>query len=231
MSIFLRQTIDEWGEVNYSLTTAGYTALVVLMILLLLAGCAIFGIKSHFSTKQIAFSAMAVALAMVTSLVELIHFPMGGAVTLFSMMFITIIGYWYGLGVGLSTAVAYGVLQLLVDPYILSLPQMLCDYIFAFGALGLSGLWSKKDGKFSIIFAYLTGVLGRFFFSFLSGWIFFGMYAGEYGFSSAPLYSFCYNGAYIGTEAAMTVVLLMIPAVRQALMQVKGMANNQNISE
>lgn len=72
---------------------------------------------------------------------------MGGSVTLFSMLFICCIGYWYGLRTGIMTGVAYGLLQLISDPYIISLPQMITDYILAFGALGLSGIFcNKKNG-------------------------------------------------------------------------------------
>lgn len=40
-------------------------------------------------------------------------------------------------------AVGYGILQMLIDPYIINVYQMFLDYIFAFGALGLSGVFSK----------------------------------------------------------------------------------------
>ena len=86
---------------------------------------------------------MAIAAAFVTSEIKLFHLPFGGSITLFSMLFLVLIGYWYGLRAGLMTAIAYGFLQLVSDPYIISIPQMLVDYIFAFGALGLSGLFSS----------------------------------------------------------------------------------------
>ena len=41
------------------------------------------------------------------------------------MLFICCIGYWYGLRTGIMTGVAYGLLQLISDPYIISLPQMI----------------------------------------------------------------------------------------------------------
>jgi thiamine transporter len=224
MSFFATPFVDEWGDTTYQLTTAGYTALVVIMLAVLLIGCAIFGGKKKFSAKQLAFSAMAIALAMVTSMIKLIHMPMGGSVTLFSMLFIVLIGYWYGLGSGLTTAVAYGILQLVVDPYILSVPQMLVDYIFAFGALGLAGIFWKNKSKYSLILCYLVAVLGRYFFAFLSGWIFFGTYAGYYGFSNGVVYSLAYNGAYIGLEALFTLILIAIPPVNKALAYVKTLA-------
>ena len=118
-------------------------------------------------------------------------------------------------------AIAYGFLQLIVDPYIISLPQMLTDYIFAFGALGLSGIFSKA--AHGMIKGYLVAILGRYFFAFLSGMIFFGSYASEYHMS-APIYSLVYNGAYIGLEAVMTLILISLPPVAKALARVKEMA-------
>ena len=221
MSIFAIPVTDEYG-VTYQLTTAGYTVLVIAMIAALLVGCAIFGSKRKFSAKQLTFSAMAIALAMVTSMLKLWDMPMGGSVTLFSMLFISLIGNWYGLGVGLTTGLAYGILQLVIDPYIISLPQMLLDYFFAFGALGLSGIFSKA--KNGLIKGYLVAVFGRFVFSTLSGYIFFPTFMPEF-FDSPMLYSICYNGAYIGAEAALTLVLICLPSVNKALSHVKSIAD------
>ena len=140
------------------------------------------------------------------------------------MFFVTLIGYWYGLGAGLTTGVAYGILQLVIDPYIISVPQMLVDYVFAFGALGLAGLFWKNKKKYGIILCYIAGILGRYIFAVISGWIFFGMYASDYGFSSPIVYSMAYNGAYIFLEAGITIVILLIPPVNKALSYVKEIA-------
>ncbi len=225
MSFFITSSVDEWGTTTYNPTMAGYTALVLIMIAIVILGCWLFGGKRKLSTTQIAFSAMAIALATVTSMIKIFHLPMGGSVTLFSMLFITLIGYWYGLGAGLTTAVAYGLLQLILDPYILSLPQMLVDYIFAFGALGLSGLFSNsKNGLYK---GYIVGVLGRYFFAVLSGVIFFGAYASGMFEGQPLLYSLAYNGAYLAAEAAITLIVLAVPQVRNALTSVKQTAQSR----
>ena len=122
-----------------------------------------------------------------------------------------------------ALTIAYGFLQLIVDPYIISIPQMLTDYIFAFGALGLSGLFSNK--KHGLILGFIAGVLGRFVFTFLSGLIFFGSYASSYNMT-APVYSFVYNGSYIGAETVITVIILMLPPVAKGLARVKIMAQD-----
>ncbi|HJA31852.1 MAG TPA: energy-coupled thiamine transporter ThiT [Candidatus Eisenbergiella pullicola] len=222
LNFFAVPITDEWGT-TYQLTTAGYTALVLIMIALLLLACFIGNSisKPRFSTRQLVFSAMAIAAAMVTSFIKLFDLPMGGSVTLLSMLFICLIGYWYGLRAGLMTAIAYGFLQLISDPYIISLPQMLVDYIFAFGALGLSGVFSNS--KNGLIKGYLLGVLGRYFFAFLSGLIFFGVYAADYNMS-APVYSLVYNGAYLGAEALLTIIVLSLPPIKKVMAQLKTMA-------
>ncbi len=221
MSLFATKLVDEYGGTIYNLTGLGYGALVALMLVLLILACYLTGDKAKFKTKHLVFSAVAMALAMITSFLKLFEAPMGGSVTLFSMLFICCIGYWYGLRTGIMTGVAYGLLQLISDPYIISLPQMITDYILAFGALGLSGIFcNKKNG---LVKGYIVGVLGRYLFAFLSGLIFFGMYAEGSGMS-APVYSLAYNGSYLGCEAAITLIVLAIPAVNKAFAQVKQMA-------
>ena len=218
MSIFA--TLAEDG--SYSLTGAGYTVLVLIMLALLLAACYATKAdqKGKTGTRRLVFSAMAMALAFVTSFIKFLSLPMGGSITLFSMFFICLIGYCYGLRSGLMAAAAYGILQLVTGPYIISMPQMLCDYIFAFGALGLSGIFSNS--KNGLVKGYLVGVIGRFVFAFLSGLIFFGQYAPE-GMSPAA-YSAAYNGIYIFTEAIITVIIILLPPVAGALKRCKVMA-------
>lgn len=209
----------------YNLTLAGFTALVIIMIAVLLLGCAIFGKNKKTGAKQLVFSAMAIALATVTSMIKLWDMPMGGSVTLFSMLFIVLIGYWYGTGAGLTAAFAYGILQLVINPYIISLPQMFVDYIFAFGALGLSGLFS--DRKYGLVKGYIAAVLGRFVFAVLSGVIFFASSAPEaFGNPTvdAIVYSVSYNGAYLAAETVMTLIVISIPPVKKALAYVKDMS-------
>lgn len=221
MSIFATEILD--GSSNYyELTGMGYGTLIAIMLLILLIGCFFSNPtgKKKLSIKALVFSAMAIALAMVTSMIKLIDMPMGGSVTLCSMLFVCLIGYLFGLRTGLMAAIAYGFLQLVVDPYIISIPQMLTDYIFAFGALGTAGMFS--DRKYGLIKGYLLGVLGRYFFTFLSGMIFFGSYAAGYNMS-VPIYSLIYNGAYLGLEAFITIVILLLPPVGKGLARVKSM--------
>jgi thiamine transporter len=209
------------GDGSFTLSTGGYFVAAIICFLILILISAIAGKKKKVDAKKLAFAAAAIALAVVASFIKIVHFPMGGSLTLCSMLFVTLIGYWYGPYVGIMAGVAYGLLQLIIDPYILSIPQLLVDYPFAFGALGISGFFSNK--KHGLLIGYLFGVLGRYFFAVLSGIIFFGVYAADWNMSPV-IYSLSYNGIYIGAEAALTVVILLIPAVAKALTQVKNQA-------
>ena len=174
------------------------------------------------TTRKLVFSALGIALATVSSMyLKLWEMPMGGSVTLLSMFFICIIGYWFGPGYGLITGLAYGILQFAIDPYMVSIPQVILDYPLAFGALGLSGLFHNK--RFGLQIGYLIGVLGRFIFSTLSGVVFFAQYAPE-GMNPWA-YSALYQGGYLGTEALITLIVISIPPVSMALSKVKQLAN------
>ena len=155
-------------------------------------------------------------------MLKVYEFPFGGSITFFSMLFACLPGYFYGPGAGLLSAAAYGVLQFLLGPYILFPMQVIVDYLLAFSALGLSGLFFKS--KNGLLKGYLVGILGRYVFAVLSGWLFFGEYAWE-GWGALP-YSLAYNGAYIFAEGAITVVILMVPAVSKAFAGVKEMAGS-----
>lgn len=163
---------------------------------------------------------MGIALGMVTSYIKVWDMPMGGSVTLLSMLFICLIGYWFGARYGILTGAAFGILQFLIDPYVLSIPQVLFDYPLAFGALGLSGFFSNR--KYGLQIGYVVGVLGRFIFSTLSGVIFFAAYAPE---GMNPwVYSALYQGTYLGTEGIITLIIISLPPVTKALDMVKKQA-------
>lgn len=179
----------------------------------------------NFKTRHLAYAAAAIALAMVTSMIKLFSLPMGGSVTLLSMLFIVLVGYWYGPVTGIAAGVAYGLLQFAIEPYVFSIPQVIVDYPLAFGALGLAGFF--RNAKHGLAIGYIVGVIGRCFFAFLSGWIFFGTYAADYGMS-APRYSITYNGSYLATEAIITLVLISLPPVRKALDIIKQKAQGES---
>lgn len=234
--------INDWGETTYVPTIWG-NALLIFVILALLAAAVFaarraksevadtFGAvpdtsgqeaptkRSAIPIRQLTFCAMCIALGSILSEIKLLHLPTGGSITLLSMLVICLPGYFYGLGTGLLTCTAYGIFQLLLGPYVLYPMQLVVDYILAFGALGLSGLFA--NAKHGLIKGYLTAVLGRYVFAVLSGWLFFGAYAWE-GWNPLP-YSLLYNGIYLFSEALLTVLVLCLPPVQKGILRIKSM--------
>ncbi len=216
---FLVTTVNEGGDLSYYPTAAGNVALVVLIALLFIAMLVISGTRNRkLNAKQLAFSAVAVTLAVIASLFTVVQFPFGGEITLFRMFFICLIGYLYGPKVGFLTGVAYGFLDLMLKPYVVHPVQLLLDYPIAFGCLGLSGLFAKS--KYGLVKGYIFGVFGRYLCHAISGLIFFSIYAGS---QNPIIYTAVYNASYIVPEAVLTSVLLFIPAVQKGLSQVKRM--------
>ena len=223
----LYNVVGSGDEIEYVPTGAGYALLIILFVAFLAAALCFAKARSHshkdslkLTTKQLTFCALAIALGTVLSNVKLFDAPFGGSVTLLSMLFICLPGYWFGLGAGLTTGIAYGILQLIIDPYVIHPMQLVVDYILAFGALGLSGLFSgKKNG---LLKGYTVAVIGRWIFASISGWIFFAEYAWE-GWHPFP-YSLVYNGGYIFTEAVVTLAILAIPYVKKAFERVRKLA-------
>ena len=221
----LYNVIQDGDELYYVPTAAGYALLAALFVALLGAALWLAAKKSgrsslKLTTKQLTFCAISITLGTVLSNVKLFSFPFGGSVTLLSMLFICLPGYWFGLGAGLTTGVAYGILQLMIKPEIIHPAQFPIDYILAFGALGLSGLFCSKAN--ALMKGYVFSIIGRWIFTSISGWIFWGQYAWE-GWHPIP-YSFTYNGIYIFSEAAITLLILAIPQVKKAFEQVKKLA-------
>lgn len=176
--------------------------------------------------KQIAFSGLAIALATVIStVIKLPSLPNGGSVTLFSMLIISMVGYWYGPAAGLITSVTYGIFQFIIDPYFVHPAQVLLDYPLAFGTLGISGFFAKR--KNGLIWGYAAGVLGRLFFHEISGLIFYTTYTNNLQDNLAAIWAvLIYNASYVLTEGIFTLILLFIPTVKNTLERLKYLSKD-----
>ncbi|MDR2658139.1 MAG: energy-coupled thiamine transporter ThiT [Oscillospiraceae bacterium] len=169
------------------------------------------------SPRTLAIGALCVALAFVLSSVRLFRMPQGGSVTPASMLPILAFAYYFGLAPGLLAGVAYGLIGLLQDFWILNVWQMLLDYPIAFGMLALSALFRKMPEEYGFLLGIATGIAGRFVSSVLSGVVFFSEYAGE---MNPWLYSAGYNGSYLVLEAVICIAIAAIPAVRSMLKRI-----------
>ncbi|MDO4834143.1 MAG: energy-coupled thiamine transporter ThiT [Bacillota bacterium] len=200
-----------------------YGQITIVVVILILFGIILYSGKNKKpDTRALAVSALLVALAVILNQITLIHMPQGGSVTVFSMVPIVLCAYFFGVRRGLMAGMVVGLLSLVFHPYVIHPIQLLLDYPLAFGALALGGVIA--GGKYGIIKGYIMGVACRYMCSVISGAVFFGAYAPE-GFN-AWTWSFWYNATYMGIEAAITVVILFIPAVRKAFEKLKFQLDN-----
>ena len=218
LKFFFTETVNSWDEVVYFPTLPGYICILLFIALLIFLLTRFLKQKQKkITVKQLSTCGIAISISMVLSVMKLFELPNGGSITTCSMLFICFIGYCYGIRICLVAAIAYGTLQFISDPYMYSIPQILLDYPLAFGALGLSGIFSNK--KYGLYLGYITGVFGRFVFSFLSGILFFAHYAPEG--TPVIIYSLTYNGSYLFTEAVITLIIIAIPPVAKGLAMMK----------
>ena len=162
-------------------------------------------------------------LALATILSKLavfsLPFAFGGGVTLFSQVPIILIAYRYGTKWGLKAGLAMSVLQLILGfdnfSYVSGIASLLtvalADYLVAFSALGLGGLFKNKikNNVLAISLGSALATLIRFICHFISGATIWKEYA-----EGAPVleYSFTYNASYMLPELIITVVGLVILA-------------------
>lgn len=175
--------------------------------------------RSNTKISTLAECAVMLALAFALSYAKLFEMPMGGSVTLASMLPIMLISVKYGNAVGLATAFTYSLTQLLqavmsanVFPYCETLGTLtLCvlfDYVVPFTLLGLAGFFHKikltKNTEANIYVGIISVVVLRFICHFITGVAIWGQWApdgmGKY------LYSFLYNGSFLSLDFIICIV-------------------------
>lgn len=165
-------------------------------------------------------SSIFIALSTILSFLQIIELPMGGSVTLASMLPILFIGLQFGYKWGIGSAFLYSMIQLIqalikgnVFVYCVGATAVivcvLFDYILPFTILGLSASARAKKGnivsipKALVTFSVL--ILFRFICHFVTGMTIWGQW--DDGFWGAFIYSLTYNGSYMLPELIITVAL------------------------
>lgn len=167
------------------------------------------------TTKKLTYGSICIALSFVLSYIRFFKMPQGGSITAGSMLPVMLFAYWFGPADGIVAGMVYGLLQFIQDPFIIHPLQVVLDYPLAFGALGLAGL-SKKNFSLSLA----IGSIFRFFFSFLSGTLFFVEYAKQVG--EAPVvYSLAYNSVIL-IDGLICIAISLIPQFKSAINRVKS---------
>ncbi len=161
-------------------------------------------------TRILAEVSVTVALSLVLNYIKVFQLPYGGSITLGSMVPVLLISYRHGPKVGVFTGAVFGVAQMALDGYVYNPVGMALDYPIAFGCLGLAGFFKKQP-----LLGVPVALTGRFLSHFVSGVVFFGMYAPE-GMSPV-IYSAIYNGSYMLPEIVISGAIVYVIAKRKLL--------------
>lgn len=196
--------------------TGVMTASSLITIGVLLVGMAV---ALWFSAKKVkwdaallARAALCIALSYIMGLIVIYRMPMGGSIKLIALLPIIVFSVAYGPLPGMLVGFVFGLLDLLIDPYVIHPIQLLVDYPMAYGAVALSclGYALPLPKLLRLPAAVLLGYMGKYIMAVLSGVVFFAEYAGE---QSALIYSLVYNITYVGIECALCMIVAMIPGV------------------
>lgn len=199
-----------------------YTILAVALLAAMGIALSIAAKRIRWNSRRIANAAMCIAIAFVLSLIRLFKMPQGGSITLASSLPLIAFAVACGPLEGLLVGCAYGLLDLLHDPYIIHPLQMLIDYPLAYGALALGGFAALLPipRKWRLPAGVVLGAVGRLAMAVLSGVVFFSEYTPEG--QQVLLYSLGYNVAYLGPDAALCLVIALIPGMERLTDLLRG---------
>ena len=177
------------------------TIIITLLAIIALGAVILYIAKVKITTRILVHVALAIAIGTVLKMFRIMEMPMGGSVTLGSMVPIIFISYLYGPRVGCFAGIVFGIMDLLLGAYVVHPIQLILDYILAFGSLGFAGYF-----KNNIIIGALSAITLRFICAVISGIVFFASYAGG---KNVFIYSILYNGTYLLPEAIITIIILL----------------------
>lgn len=167
--------------------------------------------KIKLDAKIMARIGIALSLATILHLLKIVDLPNGaGSINLGSMVPILIIAFMYGPEIGMLTGFLFGVIYLIISPYILHPIQVLFDYPLPFMAVGIAGYFKNKK-----ILGSFVGMFIRFIFHFISGFLFFGQFAPD-GWSPM-VYSLFANGLVVGGNLIVILVIIALLPINRII--------------
>ena len=201
MNNFINTLKEGFSEIfNNPLSLATLLGVVILILALIKFK------KITLDPKIMSRIGIALALATILHLVKIVDLPNGaGSINLGSMVPILIISFVYGPEIGTLTGFLFGIIYLIISPYILHPIQVLFDYPLPFMAVGLAGFFKNKK-----LIGTTFGMFLQFICHFISGVLFFGQFAPE-GWSPI-LYSLVMNGSVVaGNLLVVLVIISLLP--------------------
>lgn len=156
--------------------------------------------------------AVFIALSVALSFIKIPVAAFGGSVD-FVMVPLFVICYRHGVKYGVMSGAVFGLLKCIIGGGIgWGLPSVLLDYVLAYGAVGVAGIFSGRKKLLEI--SVLAGCIARFAIHFISGVTLYAITvptetAGML-ISNAWLYSLIYNATYMLPNTIVAVVVIAL---------------------
>lgn len=155
-----------------------------------------------------------------------------GEVTLFSMLILCLIGYFYGPLWGFISGFLFGVITFSADVFIGFSPFRLSegiDYLLGYTLMGVCGLISylprKNKKKFSMIFCFSCAIALRFV---ESVWIWSWFRENPVSPLDDLWYGITNCIGYIGIEYLLSLFLLLLPPTKEVLSYIQSAATEKS---
>ena len=159
--------------------------------------------------KRICVSASLIALSTVLSFIKVWQMPLGGSVTLLSMLPVCLIAVFYGTPYAIAPCLLYGVIQIFLGSVFswglsakVLVAAIFLDYVVPYGFMCLSGLFRKY--RFGAIYGVALACFARFCCHFVSGIV---LWESFDVFNNPWIYSLVYNGAYMLPDMILCLII------------------------
>lgn len=168
--------------------------------------------KTNLNVKKLTISAVMISLSAALSMVRVFEMPLGGSVTLMSMLPVCMLSVMYGCKQGLFFGFLFALVQLVLNLGLVAglglSPAALAgcvvfDYLEAFTVLGFAGVFRRRGVGGCVGGIALAAGL-RVACHIVSGVIFFSQWTPE-GWNTL-WYSVCYNLGFMLPETVFTAV-------------------------
>jgi len=164
---------------------------------------------SRTRVRMLCEGALLVAAAQILSYVKFLELPNGGSLTP-AMFPVLLFAVRWGWKDGLLGGLVLGILQFMFDGgFALGWQSILGDYLLAFTALGLAGVFRGR--RWGIFAGTVLGCAGRFLVHYVVGATIWAEYMPEEFLSmtmtSPWLYSLLYNGVYMLPNMVLALVI------------------------
>lgn len=181
-------------------------------------------IKINFWNNKWLWTAILFCVAVLFSCLQPLQFVEGGEFTFFSMLALVLIGYFFGWKQMFISTAAFIAVKIWIDwPFPNLKPDAeISDYIFGYGVLIVGGIIAHKKDNLKL--GYVIAVILRYIESIINCLVF--HYIATDSVWANVKEAFGYSALYVITEAVVTLIILFIPKVVEAIEYWKYVSNN-----